>query len=129
MKKRVVSIILAIGLITSSGAVYASEVIEGGYIQSQNIPVEDKMSELVAKELSLKEQYFNETNIEKKIAVADELLDITYSIHWYGVYTNARWWNRSDCEKHGVEWEDGYLLYDAVYQKFLTPTELKRNFD
>lgn len=80
----------------------------------------NKVDELLKQRAELKEQYDKTGDLE----VADKLLDIDYSIEWYGVNTNARFYNKQVYEQNGLTgWKEGSVAYDAFTGEFISGSE------
>ena len=131
--KRIITVVAIIGLIVSTYAVsvdamnsykeetptVVSEVTVDNISSTVNTKT-DKVDELLDQRAELKEQYDKTGDLE----IADKLLDIDYSIEWYGVNTNARFYNKDVYTDNGLTgWVEGSVAYDAFTGEFISDSD------
>ena len=131
--KRIITVVAIIGLIASTYVVsvnamnsYKEEtptVVSEVTVDNTSSTVNkkaDKVDELLDQRAELKEQYDKTGDLE----IADKLLDIDYSIEWYGINTNARFYNKEVYTDNGLtDWVEGSVAYDAFTGEFISDSD------
>lgn len=134
--KKVVTVIMILGLVASTYVVSAKtqEAYEGAAEVVNEVTCEvtnevsypavdevnSKIDELLEQRAELREQYDKTRDID----IANKLLDIDYSIKWYGINTDARFYSEEVFKEKGLTgWVEGSVAYDAFTGEFISHSD------